>query len=114
MMTREQYILRKTDIEAQMKQTRRDQHNKLAALNEQFEARLRDHTAEYRRQRQAIFDEREKQRLEIENHYKDIRRSLWTEDIQLVEEWRAGLRQDEVQVTPPRRAAIRQNLRRAA
>ena len=100
MMTREQYIMRKADIEAAMKQSRRDQHNELAALNEQYELRLRDETDEHRRRRQAIFDERDAARLEIEGKYKDVRRELWTQDVQLVEEWRKGLRQDEVEFTP--------------
>ena len=68
------------------------------------------------------YQERKKQRAaeckakcdEISEHFKDVRRALWTEDVQLVEEWRAGLRQDEVEVTPPRREAIRQTLRQAA
>ncbi len=84
-----------------MKKSRRDQHNELAALNEQYELRLRDETDEHRRRRQAIFDERDAARMEIEGRYKDVRRELWTQDIQLVEEWLKGLRQDEVEITPP-------------
>lgn len=101
MMTREQYIMRKADIEAQMKQTRRDEQNEVKAVNEQYELRLQDENNEHRRRRQAIFDERDAARLEVESHYKDLRRALWSQDVQLVEEWRAGLRRDEVQITPP-------------
>lgn len=95
-MTREQYIMRKADIEAAMKQSRRDEHNETAAVNEKYELLLRDETDEHRRRRQKIFDERDAARLEIESKYKDVRRELWTQDVQLVEEWRAGLRQNEV------------------
>ncbi len=91
MMTREDYIMRKQDIEEQMKQSRRNQHNELAILNEEIEDRLRDTADEYRRKRQAIFDEREEKRMEIDSRYKDVRRKLWAEDVQLVAEWRAGL-----------------------
>lgn len=134
MMTREEYIRRKADIEAAMGQSRRDQHHELAALNEQYELRLREEGDEHRRRRQAIFDERDAARQEIEEKYKDVRRDLWSQDVQLVEEWRKGLRRDEVTVggqgvtdnlsegammstratPPPRRKAIRQDLRQAA
>ena len=99
MMTREEYIRRKADIEAAMGQSRRDQHHELAALNEQYELRLREEGDEYRRRRQAIFDERDAARQEIEEKYKDVRRDLWSQDVQLIEEWRKGLRRDET--TPP-------------
>ena len=98
MMTREEYIRRKADIEAAMGQSRRDQHHELAALNEQYELRLREEGDEHRRRRQAIFDERDAARQEIEEKYKDVRRDLWSQDAQLIEEWRKGLRRDEVTV----------------
>lgn len=94
MMTREEYVMRKADIEAAMKQSRRDQHNELAALNELFEMRLRDEDDEHRRRRQVIFEERDAARLEVEERYKDLRRVLWKQDAELVEEWRKGLRQE--------------------
>lgn len=94
MMTREQYILRKQEIEERMKESRRAQHNETAALNEKFEQALRDVDDERRRKRQALFDERNNLRLEIEGRYKDVRRALWTEDVQLVAQWREGLLQE--------------------
>ena len=93
-MTRMEYITRKAAIDEQMKQSRRAQHNETAALNDRFEEMLRNVDEERRRKRQALFDERDNLRLEIEGRYKDVRRALWAEDVQLVEEWRAGLRQE--------------------
>ncbi len=106
MITREQYILQKQDIEERMKQSRLRQQNEIAAINEVFELRLRDCSDEYRRRRQAIFDERAAQRLEIDSKYKDVRRALWAEDVQLVEEWRSGLRVDEGQLSQKGGAAL--------
>lgn len=115
MMTRLEYIERKMSIEQRMKQTRRDESEQRKAVDD---ARIEQDKREYQE-----YLERKKQRAaeckakcdEISEHFKDVRRALWTEDVQLVEEWRAGLRQDEVEVTPPpRREAIRQTLRQAA
>ena len=101
MMTRMQYIERKMNIEAQMKQTRREESEQRKAIDD---ARVEQDKREYQE-----FLERKHQRAaeckakcdEISEHFKDVRRELWTQDVQLVEEWRAGLRQDEVEVTPP-------------
>lgn len=96
MISREQYIMRKNEIEEAMRQSRREQGRALSALNEQYELMLRDAQDEYRRRRQAIFDERDAKRLEIDGHFKDIRRDLWSQDVALVSEWRAGL----TEITP--------------
>ena len=101
MMTRLQYIERKMDIEARMKQTRKDESEQRKAIDD---ARIEQDKREYQE-----YIERKKQRAAeckakcdaITEHFKDLRRAIWTEDVQLVEEWRAGLRQDEVEVTPP-------------
>jgi len=91
MLTREEYIMRKNELEDAMRQSRKDQSRILAALNDEYELKLRDASDEYRRKRQAIFDERDAKRLEIDGHYKSIRRDLWSQDVELVSEWRAGL-----------------------
>ena len=101
MMTRMEYITRKADIEARMKQTRREESQQRKAIDD---ARIEQDKREYQE-----YIERKKQRAaeckakcdEITERFKDLRRAIWTEDVQLVEEWRAGLRQDEVAVTPP-------------
>lgn len=101
MMTRLEYIDRKMSIEQRMKQTRRDESRQRRAIDD---ARIEQDRREYQE-----YLERKKQRAAeckakcdaITEHFKDLRRAIWTEDVQLVEEWRAGLRQDEVQVTPP-------------
>lgn len=97
MLTREEYIMRKNELEDAMRQSRRDQSRAVAALNDEYELKLRDASDEYRRRRQAIFDERDTKRLEIDVHYKNIRRDLWSQDVALVSEWRAGL----TEITPP-------------
>ena len=114
MMTRMEYITRKADIEARMKQTRREESQQRKAIDD---ARIEQDKREYQE-----YIERKHQRAveckakcdEITERFKGLRRAIWTEDVQLVEEWRAGLRQDEVAAPPTRRAAIRQTLRQAA
>lgn len=91
MMTREQYMLRKQEIDEQMKQTRTREKADTAALNEDYELRLRDLGNAYRRQRQKLFEERDARRLEIESQYKEQRRALWVEDCELVSQWRKQL-----------------------
>ena len=91
MMTREQYMLQKQEIEGQMKRTRIAEKRETAAINDEYELRLRDLSDAYRRQRKALFEERGQKRLEIENHYKDERRSLLVKDCELVSQWRAQL-----------------------
>lgn len=101
MMTRLQYIERKMDIEARMKQTRKDESEQRKAIDD---ARIEQDKREYQE-----FLERKHQRAaeckakcdEISEHFKDVRRAIWTEDVELVEEWRGQLRTDEVKVTPP-------------
>ena len=100
MMTRMEYIDRKMSIDQRMKQTRRDESEQRKAIDD---ARIEQDRREYQE-----YIERKKQRAAeckakcdaITEHFKDLRRAIWTEDVQLVEEWRAGLRQDEVQITP--------------
>lgn len=98
-ITREQYMLRKQEIDEQMKQTRKQEKADTAALNEDYDLRLHDLCDAYRRQRQKLFEERDAKRLEIESRYKDQRRALWVEDCQLVSQWRAQLNNGEI--TPP-------------
>lgn len=99
MITREEYMLKKLEIEEKMKKSRTDQHNEIAAVNEEFGLRLRDLSDAYRRQRNALFEERDAKRLEIEGKFKDQRRDLWIEDCVLVSQWRSQLK--EVELTPP-------------
>ena len=101
MMTREQYMLLKQEIDEQMKQTRIAEKRETAAVNDEYELRLRDLGDAYRRKRQALFDERDQKRLEIENRYKDERRALWVKDCELVSQWRSQLNIGEI--TPPQR-----------
>lgn len=91
MMTREEYMLRKHEIDEQMKQTRIAQHADTATVNEDYDLRLRDLSGAYRRQRQALYEERNAKQLEIEERYKDKRRALWNEDCELVRQWRQQL-----------------------
>lgn len=105
MMTREEYMLQKQEIDELMKQTRTAEKRETAAVNEDYDLRLRDLSDAYRRQRQALFEERDAKRLQIEGRYKDERRALWVKDCELVNQWRQQLVNGEV--TPPhwRRAA---------
>ena len=96
MLTREEYIMRKNELEDAMRQSHKDQSRAVATLNCEYEMKLRDASDEYRRKRQAIYDERDRLRLEIEGHYKGIRRDLWSQDVELVAEWRAGLEMNAV------------------
>jgi hypothetical protein len=96
-MTRETYIAKKVDLESRMHQTRIDESEKKKALNLEYEDRLQDLLISYRRQRQALMEERDMKRVEIENAYKTKRRELWAEDCDLVTAWRAHLSE----ITPP-------------
>lgn len=116
MMTRMEYIDRKMSIEQRMKQTRKDESEQRKAVDD---ARIEQDRREYQE-----YIDRKKQRAaeckakcdEITEHFKDLRRAIWTEDVELVEEWRSQLRVDEVNVIPPppRRTALCQTLRWAA
>lgn len=99
MMTREEYMLQKQEIDEQMKQTRTAEKKETAAVNDDYELRMRDLADAYRRQRQALFEERDQKRTEIESRYKDERRALWVKDCELVSRWRSQLVNGEV--TPP-------------
>lgn len=99
MMTREEYMLQKQEIDELMKQTRIAEKKETAAVNEDYDLRLRDLSDAYRRQRQALFEERDAKRLQIEGRYKDERRALWVKDCELVNQWRSQLNIDEI--TPP-------------
>ena len=96
-MTRETYLARKVDLENRMHQTRIDESAKKKVLNLEYEDRLQDLLISYRRQRQALMEERDMKRIEIENAYKTKRRELWAEDCDLVTAWRANLSE----ITPP-------------
>ena len=93
MMTRLEYIDRKMSIEQRMKQTRK-------ALDDARIEQDRREFQEYLERKHRRAAECKEQCAAITEHYKDIRRTLWTEDVELDEEWRARLRQDEVQITP--------------
>ena len=94
MMTREEYMLQKQEIDEQMKQTRTAEKKETAAVNDEYELRLRDLGDAYRKQRQALFEERDAKRLEIESRYKDERRALWVKDCELVSQWRLQLNKE--------------------
>ena len=51
MMTREEYMLQKQEIDELMKQTRIAEKKETAAVNEDYDLRLRDLSDAYRRQR---------------------------------------------------------------
>ncbi|MBQ7987357.1 MAG: hypothetical protein IJ253_02450 [Bacteroidaceae bacterium] len=101
MMTREQFILQKQEIEEQMRQTRVAEKKDLAAVNNEYELRLRDLYDDYRKQRQACLEARGWSRLKVENHYKDQRRKLWVKDCELVSRWRAQLNNVKDETSPP-------------
>ena len=90
-MTREDFMMKKTDIETRMHQTRIDERNAIKAMTLQFEDRLQDEQLKFRKLRNSIMEERDMKRVEIENEYKQRRRELWAEDCELVDLWRAQL-----------------------
>ena len=98
-MTREEYMMKKADIETRMHQTRINERNAIKALTLQFEDRLQDEQIKFRKLRDSIMDERDMKRVEIENEYKQRRRELWAEDCELVDQWRAQL--GDMHITPP-------------
>ena len=98
-MTREDFMMKKTDIETRMHQTRIDERNAIKAMTLQFEDRLQDEQLKFRKQRNSIMEERDMKRVEIENEYKQRRRELWAEDCELVDLWRAQL--GDINFTPP-------------
>ena len=98
-MTREEYMMKKTDIDTRMHQTRIDERNAIKAMTLQFEDRLQDEQLKFRKLRDSIMEERDMKRVEIENEYKQRRRELWAEDCELVDQWRAQL--GDMNFTPP-------------
>ena len=73
-MTREEYMMKKTDIDTRMHQTRIDERNAIKAMTLQFEDRLQDEQLKFRKLRDSIMEERDMKRVEIENEYKQRRR----------------------------------------
>ena len=98
-MTREEYMMKKTDIDTRMHQTRIDERNAIKAMTLQFEDRLQDEQLKFRKLRDSIMEERDMKRVEIENEYKQRRRELWAEDCELVDQWRRQL--GDMFITPP-------------
>lgn len=88
-MTREEFILQKQEIEEQMMQSRLDEHNAIAKINEKFEERLRILADDYRKCRETIFEERDFARREKKNEYKNKRTELFLKDCELIDQWRA-------------------------
>lgn len=101
MMTREQYMLLKHEIDERMAQTRKQEKAETAEVNDEYELRLHDLGEAYRKQRQALFAERDARRQEISERYKDERRALWAEDCELVGQWRRQLNIGAGEITPP-------------
>ena len=98
-MTREDFMMKKVDIETRMHQTRIDERKAIKAMTLQFEDRLQDEQEKFRKQRNSIMEERDMKRVEIENEYKQRRRELWAEDCELVDQWRRQL--GDMYITPP-------------
>ena len=96
MLTREVFMLKKTDLDNRMHQTKVDERKKIAAVNEEYEQRMKDEYLAYRAKRNTLIAERDMKRLEIENKYKTERRNIWAEDCELVQHWRS-----QVGITPP-------------
>ena len=94
MITRQEFMRRKAEIEERMKQSRLAQQKEVRILNEEFDNRLEELALAHRRRRQALFLERDRKRLDIECRYKNIRMSLFIEDSDLVSQWREQLSPD--------------------
>ena len=58
-MTREDFMMKKTDIETRMHQTRIDERNAIKAMTLQFEDRLQDEQLKFRKLRNSIMEERD-------------------------------------------------------
>lgn len=98
-LTREEYMMKKVDIENRMHQTRVDEAAAKKDVNLHYEDLMQDELARYRQRRQQLMDERELKRTEVANQYKQRRREIWAEDCELVAQWRSQL--GESFFTPP-------------
>ena len=90
-MTRDEFVDQKMAIEARMKQTRTDERRDISRVNEEYELRLRAQNEQHQRERRFLFDERDKAKEDVSEHYKNLRRQLYLQDQELVHRWRSQL-----------------------
>lgn len=98
-MTREEFMMKKLELEQKMHQTRIDERKALKEINIRYEDLIDDETKAFREKRNRLMEKRDFERTEIENRFKQIRRELWSEDCELVYNWRAQL--GDIRITPP-------------
>lgn len=98
-MTREEFMMKKIELENRMHQTRIDEKKAVSELNIKYDDLISDEQKSFREKRKKLMEKRDFERVEIENRYKQVRREIWSEDCALVHDWRAQM--GDLQITPP-------------
>lgn len=87
-ITREQYMQQRRDNDVRMHDSKVREHEAVKQVNTHYEDLLRDNEQEFRRKRDALRAERDRKREEVTDMYKEERRRIWEEDVDLVARWR--------------------------
>lgn len=87
-ITREQYMQQRRDNDVRMHDSKVREREAVKQVNTHYEDLLRDNEQEFRRKRDALRAERDRKREEVTDMYKEERRRIWEEDVDLVTRWR--------------------------
>lgn len=94
MMTREQFMTRKEEIQERMGETRRKESRECQDLDEMCQRQVRLLREQYEEQRKRLEKECRDGCDEIRFRYKKVRQQLFFEDLELVAAWRNQLNQE--------------------
>lgn len=87
-ITREQYMQQRRDNDVRMHDSKVREREAVKQVNTHYEDLLRDNEQEFRRKRDALRAERDRKREEVTDMFKEERRRIWEEDVDLVTRWR--------------------------
>ena len=87
-ITREQYMQQRRDNDVRMHDSKVREREAVKQVNTHYKDLLRDNEQEFRRKRDALRAERDRKREEVTDMYKEERRRIWEEDVDLVTRWR--------------------------
>lgn len=87
-ITREQYMQQRRDNDVRMHDSKVREREAVKQVNTHYEDLLRDNEQEFRRKRDALCDERDRKREEVTDMYKEERRRIWEENVDLATRWR--------------------------
>jgi hypothetical protein len=91
MMTYEEFMNKKMDIEAQMRKLKFDEGEARESLMRRYTDAFDELREEMKKRREQLFIERSHDLLLLQEEFKTRRTELWTKDTKLVLQWRSQL-----------------------